>query len=152
MSDYMRLIGYYYLLSFYSGLRFSDTTTFDYKKKVTEDTTGKRLVLYATKNGEIVSIAVNKYISEVIEYLRGKPIVITNQEFNDAVKSLASIADIEKDISSHTGRHSFAMRCAELGMNIDDVQKLLGHGQRKSTGIYFRIKNKRLDDVMKKWE
>jgi integrase len=152
MSDSIRLTGYYALLSYYSGLRFGDAVSFDYKKKVIEDSTGKRLVLYAAKNGEIVSIAFTKYIAEVVEFIKDKTITITNQDFNSNLKIITGIAEIAKDVSSHTGRHSFAMRCAELGMSIDDVQKLLGHNKRSSTEIYFRIKNRRLDDVMKKWE
>lgn len=152
MTNARRLSGYYALLSYYSGLRFGDAITFTYDKKVIEDSNGKRLVLYAQKNGEIVSIQFTKYIAEIVDYIRDKPIDITNQEFNEDIKFIAGLAGITKDISSHSGRHSFAMRCSELGMSIDDVQKLLGHGQRKSTEIYFRIKNKRLDQSMKIWE
>lgn len=152
MAAKLRLIGYYGLLSCYSGLRFGDAVKFDYKSKVIEDATGKRLVLYAQKNGEIVSISFTKYIGEVVEYIKDKPLKISNQKFNVNVKSLAKIAEIDKDFSSHAFRHSFAMRCAELGMAIDDVQKLMGHRQRKSTEIYFKIKGKRLDDAMKKWD
>jgi len=152
MTDHNRLIGYYALLSCYSGLRFSDAVNFDYSKKVIHDASGRRLVLNAQKNGEIVSIIFTKYISEVVDYIKDKPLKITNQEFNEALGILIGIAEItKKDISSHSFRHSFAMRCAELGMSIDEVQRLLGHNKRSSTEIYFRIKGKRLDDAMSKW-
>lgn len=152
MTDYMRLIGYYSLLSAYSGLRYGDAVKFDYSKKVIETATGKRLLLYAAKNGEIVSIAFTSFITEVVEYIRDKPITITNQEFNRGVASLRSIAEITKEISSHSFRHTFACRCAELGMSIDDVQKLLGHNKRSSTEIYFKIRPARLDGAMALWE
>jgi integrase/recombinase XerD len=148
----LQLIGYYTLLSYYSGLRFSDAISFNYSKKVIEDTSGRRLLLHTQKTGEIVSIKFNKYITEVVEFIKDKPLKITNQEFNEALKRLAGRADIIKDISSHTARHSFAMRCAELNMSIDEVQKLLGHNKRSSTEVYFKIKNKRLDEAMDKWE
>ena len=152
ITEYVKTIGYYCLLSYYGGLRFGDAVKFDYSKKVIEDTTGKRLLLYAQKNGEIVSIGFNRYINEVVEYVKDRPLKITNQEYNRAIKSLVSIAGITKvDISSHAFRHGFACRCAELGMSIDEVQKLLGHNKRSSTEIYFKIKNKRLDEAMKLW-
>lgn len=152
MPENIRLSGYYSLLSYYSGLRFADAVSFDYNKKVIHDAQGDRLLLYTAKTGKIVSIAFTKYIKEVVEYIRDKPIQIENNEFNDHLKIIRGIAGINKDITSHTARHSFAMRCAELGMSIDDVQELLGHEQRKSTMIYFKIKGKRLDEAMSKWE
>lgn len=149
MTDYTRLIGYYSLLSYYTGLRFGDAVKFDYKKKVID---GNRIVLSTQKTGNMVSISFTKYIKEVVEYIKDRPITITNQEFNENLKIIRGIAGIGKDISSHTGRHSFAMRCAELGMSIDEVQKLLGHNKRTSTEIYFKIQNKRLDEAMSKWD
>lgn len=153
LTEFARTCGYYALLSFYSGLRFGDSLNFDYSKKVIEDTTGRRLVLYAAKNTEIVSIAFTSYISEIVDHIKDKPLKTTNQEFNAEIKKIVGMAEINKpDISSHSFRHGFAMRLAELGVGIDDVQKLLGHNKRSSTEIYFRIKNARLDDAMKKWE
>lgn len=151
MPKTVKLTGYYAMLSYYSGLRFGDAISFDYDKKVIEDTTGKRLVLYAQKNGEIVSIAFTKYIAEIVDYIRDKPLTLTNQEYNANLKIIQGIAGISKDISSHSFRHGFAMYCCELGMAIDDVQKLMGHNKRSSTEIYFRVKSKRLDEAMSKW-
>lgn len=151
MTEYLRLIGYYSLLSCYAGLRFFDCVNFNYSKKVIEDSNGKRLILYAAKNGEIVSIAFTKYINEIVEYIKDKPIKITNQEFNAGLKSLRAIAEITKDFSAHACRHGFAMRLAELGISIEDAQKLMGHNKRSSTEIYYRVKSARLDAAMQKW-
>lgn len=147
-----KLVGYYTLLSYYTGLRFGDAVNFRYSEQVIEDNSGKRIILYATKNGEIVSIKFNSYIEEVVEYIKDKPITITNQEFNDILKIVGAAAGLKKAISSHTARHSFAMRCAELGISIERTQKLMGHIQRQSTEIYYRVKNTSLDEEMKKWE
>lgn len=152
LTEKMRLIGYYSLLSCYTGLRFGDAIKFNYKTKVIQEEHNRRLVLNMGKTGEIVSIAFNKYIDEVVDYIADKPLVTTNQEFNEALKVIAGIAGITKEVSSHTARHSFAMRCAELKMSIDEVQKLLGHNKRASTEIYFKIKGKRLDEAMSRWE
>jgi len=152
ITEYLQLIGYYALLSYYSGLRFGDSVTFNYEKKVINAASGRRLLLYTSKTGEIVSIAFTKYITEIVDHIKDKPLKITNQEFNKSLKSLQAIAEIKKDISSHAFRHGFAMRCAELGMSIDEVQRLMGHTKRQTTEIYFKIKDKRLDDSMKRWE
>ncbi len=152
LSGRNKLVGYYTLLSYYTGLRFGDAVNFKYAEQVIEDKSGKRIILYATKNGEIVSIKFNSYIEEVVEYIKDKPITITNQEFNDILKIVGAAAGLKKSISSHTARHSFAMRCAELGISIERTQKLMGHIQRQSTEIYYRVKNTSLDEEMKKWE
>lgn len=151
LPEDLKLIGYYSLLSCYSGLRFSDATRFAYDKFVIEDSRGKRLLLYAKKNGEIVSMPFTKEIAEVVEYIKDRPISITNQEFNRYLKVIGKSAKLKKVLKSHIFRHSFAMRCAELGMSEETVQHLLGHKDRKSTRIYFRIKNNRVDLEMEKW-
>jgi len=152
LPEHTKLIGYYALLSYFSGLRFSDAVSFDYSKKVIEQAGGNRIVLNTKKTGEIVSIIFTSHITEIVDYIRDKPLNITNQEFNEHIKIIKTVAGIEKDISSHSFRHGFAVRCTELDMSIDEVQKLLGHNKRQTTEIYFRILDKRLDDAMKKWE
>lgn len=152
LSDQLKQIGHYALLSYYTGLRFSDAIKFDYSKKVTQDTTGRRLVLYAQKNGQIVSIKFNKYIAEVVDYIKDHPLSITNQEYNASLKILCASSKVYKDVSSHDFRHGFGMRCAELEIHIEEVQRLMGHKKRSSTEIYYRIKNARLDNSMKAWE
>lgn len=147
----LQIIGYYTLLSYYTGLRFADAISFNYAAKVVEERDTRRLLLHTKKTGELVSIAFNKYITEIVDFIKDKPLKISNQEFNENLKILAAHAGISKDISSHTARHSFAMRCAELNMSIDEVQKLMGHNKRSSTEIYFKIKNKRLDEAMQAW-
>ena len=152
LSPKTKSVGYYFLLSCTSGLRFGDAIRFSYDKFVVEDNNGKRLVLSTKKTGEIVSILFTKDITEVVEYLKDNPLHLTNQEFNRELKILGGLARLSKPLKSHMARHTFAMRCAELGMSEDDVQRLLGHSNKETTKIYFRIKNRRLDDAMRLWD
>ncbi len=152
IKERCRMVGYYFLLSCTSGLRFSDSIRFNYPEFVIEDSNGRRLILSTVKTGEIVSIIFTKDIAEIVDYLKDKSITITNQEYNRELKILAGITGLSKSLKSHMARHSFGMRCAELGLSEDDVQKLLGHSSNQHTKVYFRIKNNRLDDVMKKWD
>jgi integrase/recombinase XerD len=147
ISESVRTYGYCFFLSCNSGLRFSDVTCFDYEKFVREDSTGRRLILRTEKTGEIVSIAFTKDIAFAVDYLQSKSISVSNQVYNRELKQIAAAAGIRK-LKSHMGRHSFAMRCAELGMREEDVMKLMGHSSIDYTRIYYRIKNKRLDQAM----
>ena len=56
---------------------------------------------------------------------------------NRYIKIVAARAGIEKHITSHTARHSFADAARiELGGNIKAIQEMLNHGQLRTTEIY----------------
>jgi len=62
------------------------------------------------------------------------------------------MSGIDIKMTAHTGRHTFGATMAELDVPIERAQKLLGHKDRRSTSIYYHIKNKSLDIEMDKWD
>lgn len=62
------------------------------------------------------------------------------------IKKLASDNGIEKEISPHTLRHSFASHMLEGGMNLRVVQELLGHEDIATTQIYTHINRQKLKE------
>ena len=67
----------------------------------------------------------------------GRP--LSRQSMFKMIKTQALLADIRKDISPHTFRHSFATHLVEHGADLRVVQEMLGHESITTTEIYTHI-------------
>lgn len=77
---------------------------------------------------------------------RGKP--LTRVMVFNIIKQAALMAGIEKQISPHTLRHSFATHLLEGGANIRQVQELLGHESILTTEVYTHVNRRQLRGVV----
>lgn len=69
--------------------------------------------------------------------------MLCNQKYNAYLKELATICGINKEVSAHTGRHSFATSIALAnGVSIENVAKMLGHSNTNMTRHYARVLDK----------
>ena len=64
------------------------------------------------------------------------------------LKKWAFTAGITKNITFHTGRHTFATMMLSLGADIYTVSKLLGHKELATTQIYAKVLDKRKQDAV----
>jgi len=91
-----------------------------------------------------------KLIDEGFEYQKVFR-VATNQVANRYIKELITLAGINKKISFHCARHTFATHSIELGIPIEVICKLLGHKKIATTQIYAKIMDTVKIREMEKW-
>ena len=75
---------------------------------------------------------------------------MSRQGFWKLIKHYQKMAGIEKDITPHTLRHSFAAHLLENGADIHAIQEMLGHADISSTQVYSQLVKKQLKDVYNK--
>ena len=75
---------------------------------------------------------------------------ITRQGFWKIIKFYQEQAQIDKDITPHTLRHSFATHLLQNGADLKAIQTMLGHSDISSTQVYMQFQNDGLNNIYKK--
>ena len=73
---------------------------------------------------------------------------MTTRQLNRACHAAAQMAEINKRVSLHTLRHSFATHLLEQNIDVRIIQVLLGHAKLDTTALYTRVATKTISEVM----
>lgn len=77
--------------------------------------------------------------------------MLTNQKSNAYLKEIADVCGINKNLTTHLARHTFATTVTlSNGVSIATVGKMQGHRSLKTTQIYARVVEKKVGEDMQK--
>lgn len=126
------------------------------------------LHLRTEKNERVIPIypealrVLNRYINEarsviisensenkLFTNMNGSP--MSRQGFWKIIKHYAELAEIAKDITPHTLRHSFAAHLLENGAELKDIKEMLGHSDISSTQIYVQMMKQKYAQAYKRF-
>ncbi len=112
--------------------------------------------------GEQARVLLEEYLDHVRpQLLRGRTSpalfitlqtkAMTRNRYWQILKKIAMQAGIQKDISPHALRHSFATHLLENGADLRSVQLMLGHSDISTTQLYTHVEQSRLKSIHKKF-
>jgi site-specific recombinase XerD len=153
----------YFLFACYSGLRYKDMFLLDMQehikgKWVQNALTQQRKFRYYVdveemhKTGKMLIVPlIDKALALLDLEKQGRAFkVLSNQKTNKHLKFIASLSGINKVLSFHVARHTFATTCFTYGIPAEVGQKLLGHKSEKFIKIYTHLTQNTLFNEMDK--
>lgn len=141
----------YFLFCCYTGLRYQDIKNLRFQDIIDSHTISIRMI----KTKEFVKIPLIEKAKKLIPKtgFDNQTIfrVISGQPTNRYLKEIIKTAGINKRISFHCARHTFATISKSQGIDYDVISKVLGHTDIKTTKIYTRYELDYLTKEMEKW-
>ncbi len=149
-----------FVFACYTGLSYSDICKLS-RDHLQFGNDGKEwIIIDRSKNDSRCRIPLLSNAKDILVKYENYPVnnstgfllpVHSNQKMNAYLKELADICGINKNLSMHVARHTFATSITlSNGVPIETVSKMLGHNSLKTTQIYARIVDSKISDDMKK--
>jgi len=142
----------------YTGLSYSDLSELS-PESLSKGIDGKHWIIYErNKTGIRASIPLLPQAISIIEKYKHDPEcnadhkllpVISNQKLNSYLTEIGELCGIDKHITMHLGRHTFATTVTLTnGVPIETVSKMLGHTSLKTTQIYAKVVDTKISEDM----
>lgn len=147
-SKRLEVIRDMFLMSAFTGLAFTDVSQLTDDHIVTDNDGNKWIRKPRQKTKQMSNIPLLDIPLAIIEKYQGdkkaakKGVLLPipcNQVMNRYLKEIATICKINKHLTMHTARHTYATICLSQGVSLKNVSKMLGHASVKMTERYARV-------------
>lgn len=135
----------HFLFSCFCGIRFGDKINFNQSNVV-----DGRIQIKTSKTGKFVVIPFNEQAQQLLPFVLERRLKQGNNRVNRELKDCMKEVGINKHISYHCSRHTFAINCLLSGVDLITVRDWLGHKSVTTTEIYAKIAAQYKDESMKK--
>lgn len=155
LPDTQQKVLRHFLFMCFTAVRISDL------KLLTHDNIISDMLVYnAYKNRRIkrnmIKVPLNIYTKQLItdEKNTGDLLfaTISEQRMNEYIKNIANEAEIHKEVTNHSGRHTFATLWLEKTTDLAQLQVLMGHSNIRQTMVYVHITDSGLKKQMDNFE
>lgn len=147
-----------FVFSCYTGLSYIDMANLRKENLIRENNQGLWIKTHRSKTMLPVKIPVLPHAARILQKYSDDPRaesrdlllpLISNQKLNTYLKEIADVCGIEKNLSFHVARHTFATTVTlQNGVPIESVSKMLGHNKITTTQIYARVVEVKLKEDM----
>jgi site-specific recombinase XerD len=147
-----------FLFMCYTGLSYSDLAKLTPEDISTGIEGGKWIINERNKTGSRFSIPLLPKALNILEKYSNHPEcsvkntilpMRSNQKLNSYLTEIADICEIQKNLTCHIARHTFATTITLTnGVPIETVSKMLGHKNLQTTQIYSKVIDKKISDDM----
>lgn len=144
----------YFAFCCYTGIRRNDMFKFSKLTRqefISKHIVGNDLQLRMSKTKKITRIPLSKKAWELINVLFDRPLKYSDSRCNEDLQDIMELLNINKHITYHCSRHTFAILSLILGIRIEVVSDVLGHSSLRTTQIYAKIVDTFRTDQMDKW-
>lgn len=135
-----------FLFCCYTGLAYADLALFDFRKATLVNGM-YRIRDERIKTGAPYNISLIDKVMDILKRYDFKLPVISNQKYNSYLKVLGAFCNVNKRLTSHVARHTFATTIALAnGVRIEVISKMLGHTNIRTTQLYAKICQAEVDN------
>lgn len=158
--DRLTVVRNIFLFSCFSGLAYADVKKLR-RSEIIIGIDGEKWIVSKRQKTEISArVPLLPQALSIIEYYKGHPQlkesdfvlpVLSNQKMNAYLKEIADLCGINKNLTFHIARHTFATTVTlSSGVPIETVSKMLGHRNLKTTQHYAKILDMKISEDMKR--
>lgn len=153
LSEKLKHTLVYYLIACNTGLRLGDITRLSIalaSGRKEKYIINGAIHLTQGKGKKINRIPLTNKAKELLNYNFDRPLKQSNSRIGDDLTEIMVLAKIDKHITFHCSRHTFAINALRKGVTLKALSQILGHSSAKTTEIYAKYVDEGLDSEMDK--